>query len=155
LSPCHAGCKAEEIDAPTGTPRRGSKALGIVEHDRAKWADAFEGECCQFPPQVSVDHDDVELLDRMARDEIFDRLDGPCCEVYRDVMQRYIRAELRPDPRKPVPYHAELPTRFVCGLFSAGYQAATFFFIPSGFVLTCAYTGFGERDYLYTDARTC
>ena len=38
MSPCHAGCKAEEIDAPVGTPLElgvEAIALGIVDHDRA------------------------------------------------------------------------------------------------------------------------
>lgn len=52
------------------------------------------------------------------------------------------------------PNHAELPGDFVRGLFSAGYEAVTFFFILSGFVLTYAYAGPTERSSLNTDART-
>lgn len=52
------------------------------------------------------------------------------------------------------PNHAELPTDFIRGVFSAGYEAVTFFFILSGFVLTYVYTGSSERDYLNASART-
>ncbi len=55
-------------------------------------------------------------------------------------------------------YHAlgstDLSPHFVRNLFSAGYQAVTFFFILSGFILTYAYTGRTEHDYLNVSTRS-
>lgn len=52
------------------------------------------------------------------------------------------------------PTVADLPTEIARNLFSAGYQAVTFFFVLSGFILTYAYTGREERDYLNVSPRT-
>jgi peptidoglycan/LPS O-acetylase OafA/YrhL len=42
---------------------------------------------------------------------------------------------------------------FLRGLGSAGYEAVTFFFVLSGFILTYVYTGRSEQDYLNVSAR--
>jgi peptidoglycan/LPS O-acetylase OafA/YrhL len=55
-------------------------------------------------------------------------------------------------------YHAPgldgISSHFIRDLFSAGYQAVTFFFVLSGFILTYAYTGRTERDYLNATTRS-
>ena len=55
-------------------------------------------------------------------------------------------------------YHAPglggISSHFIRDLFSAGYQAVTFFFILSGFILSYVYTGPAERDYLTVGPRS-
>jgi peptidoglycan/LPS O-acetylase OafA/YrhL len=55
-----------------------------------------------------------------------------------------------------VVYHGNLPWQmdFIHGLTLAGYQAVTFFFVLSGFILTYVYTGNSEHISINVTART-
>ena len=46
-----------------------------------------------------------------------------------------------------------IPMDFLRGLTSAGYQAVTFFFVLSGFILTYVYTGREKQEYITVSAR--